>query len=240
MKKINIVAFFILTFWTLCSQRAHANMPDLETIRFETQNPLSPNYYPTLLKSFLSKESTLLKEQYPYFYYGMLFQEDYNPYRDDPNEQLIKSTEPLYSRHGALTRNEKDQIQRVAYSALTNNPLDLEQLSHLVYAWEQLGKVNQANAWKEKLDNILLTISQSGSGYDKDDAIIIVDPSNEFDFFNISGIPIEKQEFVEPYYEVVTVTLPGEKEKRQFWFNLKYILEQYYAKHPEELNISPE
>lgn len=236
MMKPKLTFFISVTLFLVGMLSGWAKMPDMETIRFESQNPLSPNYYPTLLKTFLSKDATLLKEQYPYFYYGTLFQEDYNPYRANPNAQLIKDTEPLYSRHGALSRSEKEQIQKTASVALSNNPLDLVQLSHMVYAWEQLGKVNTAELWKEKLDNLMLTISQSGSGADKDNAIIIVDPSHEFDYFNISGITVENQEFVEPYYEVVTVTMPGEQDKRKFWFNILYILEQYYAKHPEELN----
>lgn len=235
MKKTSIKIIILILTFVGCDLAGFAKMPDIETIKFETQNPLSPNYYPTLLKTFLSKDETLLKEQYPYFYYGTLFQEDYNPYREEPNQQLIKATEPLYSRHGNLQKSEKEQILNTANAVLANNPLNLVQLSHMVYAWEQLGKVNTAALWKDKLDNIMLTISQSGSGADRDNAIIIVDPAHEFDYFNIAGITVENQEFVEPYYEVVTVTMPGEQDKRKFWFNILYILEQYYAKHPEEL-----
>lgn len=207
----------------------------METIRFETQNPQSPNYFPKLRETFLSKNKALLKEQYPYFYYGTLFQKEYDPYRENPHQQIIDETKPLYSRHGNLTMSETEKILSTAKTILADNPLDLEQLSHMIYACEQLGKINTANLWKEKLDNIMLTISESGSGADQENAIVIVDPAHEFDFFTISGVKVEKQEFVEPYYEVVTVRMPGEKQTRQYWFNILYILQEYYARHPEEL-----
>lgn len=208
--------------------------PDFQSIRTKTVNPDSEFYYPNLLKAFLSNDTTMTGDDYYYLYYGAMFQEDYNPYRSNPYEEELKATQPLYFRHGTLSRNEKMQIQRLAEKSLANNPLDLTQLSHLVYAYEQLGKQNLAGIWRNKLNNLILTISRSGTGIDKEHAIVISYPSHEFDFFNLSGATVEGQQFVEPYYEVVTVRMPGASETKEYWFDLHHVLEQYYDKHPDE------
>ena len=209
--------------------------PDFATIKAETLNPESQYYYPTLLKSFFSNDTTMTEDDYHYFYYGTIFQEDYNPYRPYPFANELKATEPLYFKHGSHSRSEKTQIQDLATKSLANNPLHLTQLMYLIYAYEQSGKQNLAKIWKHKLDHILLTISHSGTGADKEHAFVIVDPSHEFEFFNLSGVTVEEQEFEEPYYEKVTVRAPGASEARVYWFDLHHILEQYYEKHPSDL-----
>lgn len=208
--------------------------PDFATIRAYILDSESKYYYPKLLKAFLSNDTTMTDDDYHYFYYGSMFQEDYNPYRPNPFADDVRATEPLYFNHGTLSRSEKRQIQEVAEKSLANNPLNLRQLSYLIYSYDQTGKQNLAKIWRSKLDNILLTISRSGTGADKEHAIVVVDPAHEFDYFNLSGVTVEKQEFFEPYYECVTVRTPGSTEPREYWFDLHHILEQYYEKHPSE------
>ena len=210
-------------------------VPDFEKIKSETLNPKSEYYYPRLMEAYLSNDTTMTGDQYHYLYYGTVFQEDYNPYRPDPFAAEIKAAEPLYNKNEALSRSEKEQIRNVAVKALSNNPFNIKQLTYLVYAYEQAGKQNLAKIWKHKLNNILLTISRSGTGADSENAIVIVDPMHEFDYFNIAGSTVEKQTFEEPYYEHITVKAPKAKNTKEYWFDLHQILEQYYKKHPSEL-----
>lgn len=218
----------------LPASAAESGHPDFNKIRTESLNPDSRYYYPKLLASFLSNDTVMTDDDYRYFYYGTMFQEDYNPYRPNPFQTELKATEPLYYKHGNLSRAEKTQIQNLATKSLRDNPLNLTQLMYLVYVYEQNGKYNLAKIWKHKLDHLLLAIARSGSGADTDNAIAVVYPSHEFDFFNLSGITVVAQEFREPYYECLEVKQPGADKTRQYWFNLHHMLEQYYLKHPEE------
>lgn len=229
-----VVAMTLLTVMVAGAATRTTAHPEFVKIKAETTNPNSQFYYPELLKMFLSNDTTMTDDQYHYFYYGTMFQEDYNPYRPNPLADQLKATEPLYYRHGSLSRNEKTQIKTMAEKSLANNPLNLMQLSYLVYAYEQLGKQNLAKIWRNKLNNILLTITRSGTGTDKEHAFVIVDPTHEFEYFNLSGATVEGQQFEEPYYERVTVRPPGASDTKQYWFDLHHILEQYYAKHPSE------
>ena len=230
---LTVAVAFLATLCVLAASRTTSH-PDFQSIKTETLNPSSQYYYPRLLKSFLSNDTTMTPDEYHYFYYGAMFQEDYNPYRPDPYAADLKATEPLYNRYGTLSRSEKTQIQKLAEKELASNPLNLTQLRQLVYAYNQLGKQNLAKIWTHKLNNLLLTITSSGTGADMEHAFVIVYPSHEFEFFNLSGATVENQEFKPPYYELATVRPPGGSDTKQYWFDLHHILEQYYAKHPGE------
>ena len=222
---------FVMTINAAESASSH---PDFQTIRSETLNPDSKYYYPNLLKAFLSNDTTMTDDDYYYFYYGSMFQEDYNPYRPNPFADELKATAPLYSHHGHLSRSEKNQILNLAEKSLAHNPFNLMQMSHLVYAYNELGKTNLASIWQHKLNHLLLTIARSGTGADQEHAIVVVDPSNEFDFFILSKRTVVGQEYFEPYYDCLTVQTPGAKDSKKYWFDLHHVLEQYYDKHPGE------
>lgn len=236
-RTVKVILTMCLSAWATVSAagagRAPAR-PDFDKIKTETLNPASQFYYPSLLKLYLSSDTTMTDEQYHYLYYGTVFQEDYNPYRTNPYEAETKAAAPLYSRAGARSRSENTQVQKIAEKTLTSNPFDLRQISSLIYTYGASGKQNLAKIWQHKFDKIIYTISRSGSGIDKDHPIYIIDPANSMDFFFLSNVTVESTEFQEPYYEVFTVTAPGQTEPRQYWFNLHQILEQYYKKHPSE------
>ena len=72
--------------------------PDLTEIASATADENSQYYYPRLLKHFMSNDTTMTDTDYQYFYYGTLFQEDYDPYRPSVNPALQKELIPIYSK----------------------------------------------------------------------------------------------------------------------------------------------
>lgn len=231
MKRI----FFILPLLTILaafSLRA-ADRIDLQKIKEETTDEKSKYYYPKLLKMFLSNDTLMDADDYNYFYYGTMYQEDYDPYRNPVNEKELKRIEHLYYQP-SHTRAEKEDMLKYATAAIQDNPLDLLQIKNLVYVYEKNKKLNLAKIWKNKLNNLLKTIANSGTGKDSDNAWIVVYPRHEFDFLNISGIGVESSEFQPPYYEQVKVHRKSDKDPEAYYFNLQPVLEQYYLKHPSE------
>lgn len=241
MKTPRIALFILLavTAWLGSAAQIRPSHPDMEAIRTESTNPESKFYYPRLLRMFMSNDTVMTDEDYKYFYYGTLFQEDYDPYRPNPYEAQVKQIEPLYFKTENLTRAERQTIEDLSRKSLENNPLDLRQLMYRVYVYEQNKKYNLAKIWKHKLDHILLTIAASGTGNDPENAWVVVYPSHEFDFFNIPGGSVESQQFEPPYYEKLTVRNKKGDKTTEHYFNLHHMLEQYYLKHPEELTATP-
>lgn len=232
LKKILLSTAALCCFMFTTPARAAA--PDMDKIRQESTDPQSNYYYPKLLKMYLSNDTVMTDDDYKYFYYGTMFQEDYNPYRTNKYQDEAKKMESLYLKQEHLTRAERKEIEELARKSIEDNPLDLRQLMYRVYVYEQNKKYNLAKIWKHKLDKILMTIAKSGDGNSPETAWVVAYPRHEFDFFNISGGSVTSQEFQPPYYDKLTVrNKKGDKESEHY-FNLHILLEQYYLKHPDE------
>ena len=214
--------------------RPKVEKPDLEKIKTESTDPDSRYYYPRLLKMFMSNDTVMTDDDYRYFYYGTLFQEDFDPYREPVDAERLNKIEPLYYKN-EHTIAEKDMMMQYAQEELANNPVDLVQLKNLVYVYEKKAKVNLAKIWKHKLNHLLLTIASSGTGADTDNAWIVVYPRHEYDFLNLSGLTAQAQEFVPPYYERISVQPKSDKDPSAYYFDIHSLLEQYYLKHPGEM-----
>lgn len=228
-----VVAVSAATTWAAPT----TGRPDFDKIKAETTDPDSRYYYPKLLKEFMSNDTIMTDDDYHYFYYGTMFQEDYNPYRVNPYPEEIKELKHLYFKKENLTRNERRRIQDLAKKSLDNNPLDLTQMTYRVYVYEKNGQVNHARIWKKKLDSILLVIARSGTGESPENARVAVYPGNEFEFFNLSGGSVKTQTFEEPYYDKMEVQEPNGDKVTTHYFDLRAMLEQYYLKHPDELAV---
>lgn len=225
---------FILSIF-ICSLAFAENKgekPDLDKIREATLDEKSKYFYPKLMRMFLSNDTLMTTEHFRHLYYGALFQEDYDPYRAPYDEAELQRLTPLYSQ-SKHSRQERREMLNYAQAAIADNPLDLVQLKNLIYVYEQNQKVNLAKIWKNKLNHLLEVIGTSGTGLNEENAWYIVYPRHEFDFLNITGIPVQATEFVSPYYEKVTV--PAKEGTTAYYFNLQPVLEQYYRKHPGEM-----
>ena len=67
-------------------------VPNMDSIRINTQDPRSNYYYKRLWRKFLSNDTNMSMQEYRHLYLGYIFQEDYNPYRQSEFSKKI----PLY------------------------------------------------------------------------------------------------------------------------------------------------
>ena len=114
--------------------RAALGKPDLDSIAKASVDENSQYYYPRLLKSFLSNDTTMTDEEFQYFYYGTLFQEDYDPYREAPNQALFQELLPVYAKE-KRTRADREKMLDYALQVLDDNPVDLRQLTNRIYVY---------------------------------------------------------------------------------------------------------
>ncbi len=208
--------------------------PDLEAIARESVDENSRYFYPKLLKEFNANDTTMTDEDFQYFYYGTLFQEDYDPYRDHMKPETLERLAPLFNKK-SWTRAERKQILDFANECLADNPINLRQLTNRIFVYEQNGKYDLAKIWQYKLNHLLLVIASSGTGVDADNAWTIVYPHDEYDFLNLSGITAREQKFEPPYYDYILVNPKTESSPKGYYFNIAEMLKQYYRKHPSEL-----
>ncbi|MDE6301670.1 MAG: DUF4919 domain-containing protein [Muribaculaceae bacterium] len=224
----------LVTFGLSAAVRTNLGKPDLEAIRTATLNESSPRYYPKLLKEFMANDTTMTDEDFQYFYYGSLFQEDYDPYRPQANPDQAARLAPLFNKK-EWSRAERKQILDFAIETLADNPVNLRQLTNRIFVYEQNGKYDLAKIWQYKLNHLLLVIASSGTGADPENAWQVVYPQDEYDFLNLSGITVREAKFQQPYYDYVVVNPRNASAPEGYYFNISEILRQYYLKHPSEL-----
>lgn len=214
--------------------RAELGVPDLERIAAETCDENSQFSYPRLLQSFMANDTTMTAEEFQFFYYGTMFQEDYDPYRESPNPALLQELIPIYAKE-RKTRADRAKMLDYAMQVLADNPVDLRQLTNRIYVYEQNGKYDLAKIWQYKLNHLLLVIAASGTGVDAENAWMVVYPQHEYDFLNLSGRTASSQRFEPPYFDYILVRKRSDNDPDGYYFNINELLHQYFIKHPAEL-----
>lgn len=206
--------------------------PDMEQIKREVNDTKGKYYYPRLMAKYMRNDSAMSHQDFRHLYLGALFQEDYDPYRKNELDDKVKT---LYYRKDH-TRAELDTIMEYARECLENDPFDLEQLEFLVYAYNQRGKTNLAKIYQFKLNHLLAAILSTGTGADRDNAWIITSPKHEHYIIEKHGGTIQDVEYQQPYYEFARLVPAEGKSKSKtpegYYFNLKYLLDEYYRKYP--------
>ena len=233
---LSIIIIILSTISSAAKSNARAELgpPDLKTIARASIDPESKHYFPKLLKSFMSNDTTMNAEDFQYFYYGTFFQEDYDPYRESPNPALLQELLPIYAKD-KRTRTDRDKMLDYALQVLGDNPIDLRQLTNRIYVYEQNRKYDLAKIWQYKLNHLLLVIAASGTGADPDNAYMVVYPQHEYDFLNLSGMTATSQRFEPPHYDYIEVKKDNGHPAQGFYFNISEMLQQYFDKHPAEL-----
>ena len=121
------------------SKKNAPEVPDLQKIKEEVNNPRSRYYYPELMKRYEVYDTTRLTiDDYRHLYLGAMYQEDYNPYRKSEYRDRIQE---LYYRPDH-SRPELDSIIGYAELSLADDPFDLVQMNYLIYALKGRGKSN--------------------------------------------------------------------------------------------------
>ena len=218
-------------------RKIKVHKPDLDSIRQETLNPKSRFHFPKLLKKYEVNDTTMTPEEFRYFYFGYMFQEDFDPYRESPYPGMIDH----YRQSPTHTKEEADTIEKYARLALEDNPFDLRQMSFLVHVLKEKKKTMRAKIWEFRLENILGAIKSTGTGDSTENAWYVIYPSHEYDMVQLLGYEAVDVKWIEPCYDYLLVQ-PDENDKRRrdkkaegFYFNVMVPQAQYELKHPEDM-----
>lgn len=240
MKKIftRILPLLLIAICTAIPAQAQKKLkverPDLEVIRTATLDPQSPFYYPKLQKIYNANDTVMTPEQYRYYYFGSMYQEDYNPYRKSDytdrtdsllnlNRAAVQQRDSTLKVHQSqnlgtyeLTRRyneakthtirEQREIVRNAELALKDNPFDIQSMYMLSRLLQDMGKSMSARIWDYRLENLLGAIISSGSGKSQDDAFVVVSPDHEYFLLEVLGYDVDDYEFIEPGFDYLKVT----------------------------------
>ena len=122
------------------AQKYEVKPVDFNEIKEATQDTKSKFFFPRLMKEFESNDTSMTAEEYRYLYYGYVFQEDYNPFRESRYSDMIESL--YYNKE--FTRSECDTIEKYAELSLDDNIFDLQQMEFFIFALKEKKKYARA------------------------------------------------------------------------------------------------
>ena len=239
MKKIIVLLpllfiSFLPPLAVAAQKKLKVEKPDLEQIRRATLDPASKFYYPKLQKMYEVNDTVMTPEQYRYYYFGSMYQEDYNPYRKsdytDRTDSLLNLNYAARQRRdstmeadkakklgafelkrryeNARTRNMREQreIVKIAEMALADNPFDLQSMYMLSRLLKDMGKDMLSRIWDYRLENLLGAIISSGTGKDQENAFFVISPDHEYFLLEVLGYDVDDYEYREPGYDYLKVS----------------------------------
>lgn len=217
----------------VAQKKLKVEKPDLEQIRRATINPSSQFYYPKLQKLYYTNDTVMTPEQFRYYYFGSMYQEDYNPYRKsdytDRTDTLLSLNRAAVQRRDSTMRVHKNQkmgtyelkrrydeakthtlreqqeIVRIAELALKDNPFDLQSMYMISRLLRDMGKTNLARIWDYRLENLLGAVISSGTGKSQDDPFVVTSPDHEYFLLEVLGYEVDDYEFREPGFDYLKV-----------------------------------
>lgn len=195
---------------------------DFNRVKSVTSNPESRFYYPKLLKSYISfSYNNFEREDMRNLYYGYIFQEDYNPYRQSIYADKVE--EYIYKKE--LTREECDSLEHYADLSLHDNMFDFEQLEYFAYALKAKKKHTRYEIFRKNIRLLLNAIMTSGDGT-KEHPWVVICPMHEYDIVNFLGFKAIDHEEIEDGIDYVKVEKRNDSKAEGFYFDVKKMLEE--------------
>ncbi len=201
---------------------------DFDKVKSITLNPKARFYYPNLMQSFRSNDTTLNFEAYRDLYYGFVFQEDYNPFR---KSEFSNKVEQLYYKQ-PLSRAECDSIEKYAELSLNDHIFDFDQMEYYIYALKAKKKYARAAVRQFRLDRLIAAIMSSGKGT-KDEPWVVLFPDHEYYIVNTLGYVATSQKEIPGDIDCITAKRQSDGSTKDFYFDVKRMMEVARTKFPE-------
>lgn len=234
MKNITIILAAVITLATALGASAQnnsnskVNKVDFKHVKEVIENPKSIYYYPKLLQSFESNDTTMSIEAYRNLYYGYTFQEDYDPFRESVYSNVV---EQLYYKQ-PHSRAECDSIDKYAALALKDNIFDLNQMQYYIFVLKEKKKHTRVAIRQFRLNRIVAAIMSSGKGT-KDEPWVVISPEHEYNIVNLLGYVATDHKELGEGIEYVAVQPREGKSTQGFYFDVSRMMEVAALKFPD-------
>ncbi len=225
-----VIATLLLTLsLPTLAQKFVVKPVDFNEIKTVTLDPNSKYYFPKLEREFERNETIMTLDDYRYLYYGYVFQEDYNPFRESPYSEMIDS---IYFKK-EFTRAECDTIEKYAELSLEDNIFDLQQMEFYIYTLKEKKKFARAAIRQYRLNNIIAAILSSGNGT-AESPWVVTSPAHEYYILNKLGYVATGHKPLENNIDFISVKKKNDKSPEGFYFDASKIIEVVNTKFAED------
>ncbi|MEG1573901.1 MAG: DUF4919 domain-containing protein [Bacteroidales bacterium] len=224
--RIIFIYLFLSAFTLSFAQKGSFSVPNFREIEADVKDFDSQFYYPSLTKKLAAVDTTMTTSELEHLYYGYIFQEDYDPYRDI--KYHTKNIDTLYIKE-KHTPAECDTIIKYAKSVLADFPFEFRQMKLMAYAYKNKGDEQKSELWTTLTRQFLNIILRTGDGLSPESAWYVISSIHEYDIIYWLGLIPSGYTFVEPMYDFIDVN--GSSDKIDgYYFNVSQMLREYIRK----------
>lgn len=198
-------------------------------IDFEVNSPTSKYYYAPLFDRYSKNDTTLTADDYFYLYYGYTTRDNYMPLLDDPNSDSLQMV--FGNKKNIIDYN---KIIYFAEKITSITPFSLRDLNVLAFAFDQVGRKEEAKVTIGKVNMLAQTIESTGNGLTAKTPWYVIYNNNCEDLLGYLGYNVSRKMIVSTEVVFLQVTNLPEKLKpyRGFYFNYA----QIYKRKPTYLD----
>lgn len=210
---------------------AQLRVPDNEDILARTIDSSSPYYYPTLFSRYMADDQTLTDDDYYYLYYGYAYSDRYKPFKAIPAEANVLS---VMERSGETpTVTQMEDLVRYAREVMQADPFSPKNLNFLVYGYGALGDTLRERIYYDKMQHVLRTIENSGTGVKENSPKHILMFSHAADVLYSRGLDIKRREVVSRTAEYIFLPEKDSLGNKGYYFDFSRI----YWERPDEVDL---
>ena len=227
-----IIATFFLSFALIsrAEKKLEVKPVDFNRVKQVTQNPNSCYFFSNLERLYRSNtDTTMVLEDYRNLYYGYLFQEDYNPYRQSEYSDKV---EQLYYKK-PHSRAECDSIEKYAELSLDDNIFDFDQMQFFIFVLKEKKKHARSLVRSNKLERLIAAIMSSGKGT-KDSPWVVICPQHEYNIVNFLGFVATDHKEMGNGIDYISVQPKEGSKVEGFYFDVSRMLAEAKRKGYDE------
>lgn len=224
------IIFQGLTLTVYAEKKLEVKPIDFNRVKQVTQNPKSRYFFPNLQRLYRSNtDTTMVLEDYRNLYYGYLFQEDYNPYRQSEYSDKV---EQLYYKK-PHSRAECDSIEKYAELSLDDNMFDFDQMQFFIFVLKEKKKHARSLVRNNKLERLIAAIMSSGKGT-KESPWVVICPQHEYNIVNFLGFVATNHKEMENGIDYISVQPKEGSKVEGFYFDVSRMLAEAKRKGYDE------
>ena len=215
-----VVLAMALLMGAVTAEAQTLRVPDNEDILVHTIDIASPYYIDNLLAKYIAGEG-LTDEEYHYLYYGYAYSEQYRPL-----EPISAETKVLAVVEEIMTEPTEVRMQRLVESAMEvmeRDPFSPKNLNLLAFAYGSLGDTINERKCYDRLEGVLRTIENSGSGEKESSPMHVLRFEHAADVIYARGLDMKKREIVSRTCEYIFLTMKDEKGNMGYYFDFSRV-----------------
>ena len=175
MKKIFYLAILVL-FINISFGQTELNLKEIEKL---TKDSTSEYFYSTLISEFNNNPKLFKSEKAKFIYYGRLFTNGYKIFQLTANDKQFNNLLSKGKYKNAIPFGEK---------ILQDIPANIEIISKLQLCYEKANMKEKADTAFTKLNILLNTVLQSGTGQSSNEAFKVVAVGDEYSIMALLGL----------------------------------------------------